>query len=858
MKNFLQTSRKVIALFLVWMLTQLSPVQEYRVFSWGAISTAAAAADERLADCKDYTPPEEGNNDAGGIKCKINTVDIEDGDAWMISEGYVSILITWGVALIFMFQVIRCTSVAICGYSTIASALGAAALLGGEIASIVGFAMNVGKLKYKIEYRHDQVSKVKDGCATGGGSGSGAIGDISACDQREYLKAQKDALESAKTAATWKFALALAAGSAFAIAAIIEAVGYFKDIAEDTAIETAAVGAIPAIETAGAGCAVPPATTAVCETQIQALTAKLAVVEGEVATLKAKMSDPTPAPSIVERTGYIAYVTQLALAFKLVYGIASAGPAAPYVLPALFVLTLLEAKVVTFNQPNTVLAGDPAPASNIGSLPSPEEYYNPTRRTCERGPSEVLRWPSGQMYQGYGALSLNHYLEVTKFAGIFFHQTPSDVSYLINEEEVQREITQAQTEIDLKGEQEKLSLNDYRKLRQFYGDEILSDHQFDFLNIILDKAVAIENKSEDSGLVLNQIITNSIGLAGAGVLVLMGILKATSVAADGAFSTPAKRFWWNMLASGLAFTQATYTKLAVIDILSEQIGRIDSILKLVDSSTTGAQSPGDTSVPYSSSVLVDDSFFETPPPLPGNQTYPCPAGGDGKGGCKDVGNSLDSTLATLDLSSLTGLGGSLKSLNSGMAGKKTMGQGTLTNATILASAARGLKKKIRDLQKKFNKDREKNKKPPIDFAGTQTKTLKSLFKKANDLLAAKGVTAASLMPASPVEPVSQKDLEKKLAENLANGNKVAAAAVPAGNGLDGLNFGSIEEDKGAASLDAGGGNTLAKNLDDSYEVPNNDIASDANADIFQMLSSRYLKTAYPIFFEEEKAPAKAP
>ena len=56
----------------------------------------------------------------------------------------------------------------------------------------------------------------------------------------------------------------------------------------------------------------------------------------------------------------------------------------------------------------------------------------------------------------------------------------------------------------------------------------------------------------------------------------------------------------------------------------------------------------------------------------------------------------------------------------------------------------------------------------------------------------------------------------------------------------------------------GGGNTLAKNLDDSYEVPNNDIASDANADIFQMLSSRYLKTAYPIFFEEEKAPAKAP
>ena len=99
---------------------------------------------------------------------------------------------------------------------------------------------------------------------------------ISQRDQ-EVLK-RKDALESAKTAATWNLLWRLLQVDA-AIAAIIERWDILKILRRIHCIEAAAVGAIPAIETAGAGCAVPPATTAVCETQIQALTAKLAVVE---------------------------------------------------------------------------------------------------------------------------------------------------------------------------------------------------------------------------------------------------------------------------------------------------------------------------------------------------------------------------------------------------------------------------------------------------------------------------------------------------------------------------------------------------------------------------------------------------
>ncbi len=865
MKNILQISRKVLALFLVWMLTQLGPVQDLRIFSGGLISNAEAA-DARLPDCSNFASQ---NSDAGtkGDKCTIKDVGVDGGDRnWMISEGYVSTLLTWAVAMVFMYQVLRCRMPNVsCGYSTIFSAVGAIALFGGEIASVVAYATSIGKIKKKVEYRPDQVRNVQEKCASGGigsGTGSGSIGDISACDQLDYLKAQQSALDSAKTGATWKFGLAIAAGAAFAIAAIIELVGWLGQNAHDAILAATGTATLAGLESAQAACAGPQA--AACVTQCQACAVGVSSAQSELLQLLTLNNDVvTPTTSQIDCTKYRVTMSTAEDAAETAC-LAAAGPGAACLAAAQGYIRGIHAKLVELHcpRPSVCILACQVPTTLI-TQHSPSDYYDAKRSTCGGAPTDILQLTSGQLQQGYGELSLNHYLDITKLPDIFFHHTPSATSALLNEEEIQREMAQTRTEIELSKKQEAVSLSDYRKVRTFYGDEILADNQFDFLKIFLDSATAIDKdeKSEDSGMPVNQVIGSSMGLVAMAIPVFIGLLKTADLEADNAFATPARRTGWNTLAAALAFAQATYTKLAVIDILDKEIKSIQTILDSKALAAGKIATPTTTSIPYNE-VSVSSTFFEPPPPLPGNQTYPCPAGGDGKGGCKDVSNTMDSALGSLDLSSLSGLTGSLKNLNNGMAGKKTMGQGTLTSTTTLANAARGLKKKISELQLKLNKSREQKKQSPIDFAGNQDKTLKGLYKKAKDYLAAKGMTAQSMMPNSPVAPVSEKDLEKKLADDLANSKKVAviAPAVPAANGLGDLNFENVgaEDAGGGAALSGGTENTPSKELDGSFQVPNNDIGSDVNADIFQMLSSRYLKTAYPIFFDEEKTPAKKP
>ncbi|HAZ14336.1 MAG: hypothetical protein A2X86_19105 [Bdellovibrionales bacterium GWA2_49_15] len=879
MKNFWVTARKMLALFLVWMLTQLGPVQEFRVFS-GAFISNAVAADARLPDCKDVDP----NGDAvqpDTDRCTVQSVELE-GDGWIISEGYVSTLLTWAVAMVFMYQILRCRVPGVsCGYSTIFSAVGAVALFAGEIASVVGFATTIGKIKKKVEYRLGSVIGLQGKCDAGtagtagytgsgsGSSGSGYIGDVSPCDQLAYLTAQKDALEGAKTAATWKFGLAIAAGAAFAIAAIIELVGWIRGNTQDTAAIASGETASTAINTtiAPSTCGSQGPAAAACTAQCTACTTAMNMSLVGLQKLLAFQNNLAPSTSqldcnTIKATVSTAYSTAFAGCT-----VASTGPGGACAAAAQAYVVQVNNRMIDLHCPvmDRCALGCSFPGTMIYRQPPGEFHYNIESRTCELQQTDILQLPSAELQQGYGELALNHYLNVPKFPDILFNETISSSSYLLNDDELQREMEQAQTEIDLRSRQEKLSLSDYRKMRQFYGDDLFADHQFDFLKIFIARAAAdnATKTTEDSGTPVNQVIGSGLGILAMAIPVFIGLLKATDTTADGAFSTPAKRTGWNTLACVLAFAQATYTKLAVIDVLAKNITTLEAILKLGANdprSAAGAIPVSD--LPYTGAVVIDDQFIDGPPPtLPPGDTFPCPAGGDGKGGCLEVGNTMDASLGSVDLSSLAGLSNSLKSLNSSTAGKQSMGKGTFSSTATLASAARGLKKKIGDLQSRLNKNRTDHKLPAIDFAKNQTQKLKGMFKATKDYLASKGITPEQMMPTSPVEPVDPKSLEKKLAEDAAK----AKAAVVAGVAPVLPDLGDFKFDDGAgagATLDAGGnagGESQAnKELDDSFQVPNNDIGSDANADIFQMLSSRYLKTAYPIFFEEEKAPVQVP
>ncbi|MBI2520595.1 MAG: hypothetical protein HYV97_09255 [Bdellovibrio sp.] len=874
MKTY-QTLRQLCALFLVWMLTQIGPVQELRKYTGGWISTAhAAAVDSRLPECQNLNSEEKQEAESSG-RCTVQSMELEN-DGWIISEGYVSTLLTWAVAMVFMYQILRCRMPSVsCGYSTIFSALGAVALFAGEIASVVGFAIHIGKIKKKVEYRLGSVMGMQGKCdsntaptAGSGSSGSGFIGDVSPCDQFNYLKDQKEAMEGAKTAATWKFGLAIAAAAAFAIAAIIELVGWIQGNMHDAVLFAMGNTSTAAVEGASSSCTAftaPPAVLA-CQTACQACVAGIATAQEQLSELIAQSNNViTPTTSVADCTKYRVHRTTAQTTAETACMAASATAPACRAAALAYTSALAEAVAVSLCPQNqTCHLGCAVPGTLLMGKYSPDEFYNSSRKTCGLERTYELDISQARTEYGYDKLALNPFLEVVELPDIFFKRSVSGSDLLlINDEEVQRELARSQMVIELQRDQEKISLNDYYKIRQFYGDDLFDNNQFNFLKIIIDSAAA-ENKtktSEDSGMPVHQVIGSGLGIVAMAIPIFIGLLKTADLQADNAFSTPARRFGWNSLATILATGQAIYTKLAVIDVLDGNITKLQKILDLVANDPRSVEVPPPASqIPYNA-VVIDDDFVDTPPPqLPPGQTLPCPAGGDGKGGCKEVGNIVDASLGSVDLSSLAGLTGSLKSLNSNVSGKNSFGQGTFNNVATLGSAARGLKKKIGEMQKKINKNREKMKLPPVDFASMQTQQLKGMFKKAKDYLAAKGMTADQLMPVSPVDPTNTKELEKKVADGAVGAAKIDAkkgSAVPDLSGLVG-DFKFDEGEGAGAAIESHPETSASKELDDTFQVPNNDIASDANADIFQMLSSRYLKTAYPIFFEEETAPAKAP
>ena len=95
---------------------------------------------------------------------------------------------------------------------------------------------------------------------------------------------------------------------------------------------------------------------------------------------------------------------------------------------------------------------------------------------------------------------------------------------------------------------------------------------------------------------------------------------------------------------------------------------------------------------------------------------------------------------------------------------------------------------------------------------------------------------------SIAEGQSKKSLDQMLKK------AAASSAAGASSGADPFNFNFADP---AASgtvmgMDDGPGEDLAPNM----VIENSDIMSNPNGDIFQMLTIRYMKSAYPVFFEE--------
>ena len=176
--------------------------------------------------------------------------------------------------------------------------------------------------------------------------------------------------------------------------------------------------------------------------------------------------------------------------------------------------------------------------------------------------------------------------------------------------------------------------------------------------------------------------------------------------------------------------------------------------------------------------------------------------------------------------------------------------GDLQAAEIAANAlgqnATNIKELRAKIEEKINTKRVKDKKKPLDFGGMKAKMTRDIQKLAHQNLAALPSKYSNFKDLIDLGGAAKIDKDKKLGASKAgkDANKKAGNEKEK-DPLAGMNF-EIEDDKKENfGLKRGESYAYNKNAQD-------DILKDKNTNIFEVISVRYLKTAYPVFLEQEK------
>lgn len=190
-------------------------------------------------------------------------------------------------------------------------------------------------------------------------------------------------------------------------------------------------------------------------------------------------------------------------------------------------------------------------------------------------------------------------------------------------------------------------------------------------------------------------------------------------------------------------------------------------------------------------------------------------------------------------------------------------KGATTNGQALTNGAAKITKLRDALRKKINEDRLKAGANAIDFEGGEKKmasTIERQVENAFNNLSPREQSALARLGSgfgTGDADANKDDKKDDLADKGSERGKVVAAAINPNAGAannksaDGAVWDfNFEEDaaKGAAEQAAIAA-ALAENEDENYQIEG-DINDDRNKDIFNIITRRYLKSAYPVIFDE--------
>ncbi|ATH06984.1 hypothetical protein BIY24_03245 [Halobacteriovorax marinus] len=338
-------------------------------------------------------------------------------------------------------------------------------------------------------------------------------------------------------------------------------------------------------------------------------------------------------------------------------------------------------------------------------------------------------------------------------------------------------------------------------------------------------------------------------MLGSAVAIFMGINKATSTWADTMIATPGYRSMLWTAAAGLSMVAYKGSK-DIQESAEENSTKIQEIInklnnqgqKKVDS-LSGSQISIPSKIPFK---LKGNKALSLGP-----EKVQC-ADKSGTSGCGSIKSGITKS------SDFARLGGSFGAIAgaAGAAADDITGSDNISSAGVdglveLSSNQPAVEKKLRSLQRKFNKVREESGAAPIDFDKVNKKILAKLRKNTQSVLNGSGQSASDVLAA--LGPVSKgtEEKEKKVAKDQPANEKLKMTAgkskrASGGFKLDLENEGSndgLNADEVLANQEAA--NAMNGEAQD-------DIVANKDVSIFKVISVRYLKSGFNKLLEEDK------
>lgn len=379
----------------------------------------------------------------------------------------------------------------------------------------------------------------------------------------------------------------------------------------------------------------------------------------------------------------------------------------------------------------------------------------------------------------------------------------------------------------------------YREISSLSENKIYKDEGK--VREFLKKAIESIFPSAKAGML------SMLGLVGGAAAIYLGVEKAIGIYVDQYIFTAKYRImlWGAFALMTKMAMSATDEKIAEAE---KNIEKLDKILNETSKLNQGVKGSNPTITSpqiFTGSVATQDQNFSD------GQKTGCLAGSTSSG-CKSLTSAATTSTGFSSLpsgiqevaSQVTGLGDSLS-------GTKSLSAAGLNNAASIGSKAAALAKNLKKQQIAINDLLKKKGKEPIKFEGEMQKARAGMLSAVRKSLNKSGTSAGGFLNSIGMSVPANSDLKPETGldglaipkENVAGG----AGALP--ENKETMNFG-FDEAPGAGEV----GGATAKNDEfggAAYDIKGNDIHDDG-ASIFEIISTRYLKSGYPKLLEEVK------